>query len=106
MKECVGSTNIYLHNHMAYTVGLALFKSTVCIVLCCNFGMYSGFCSGEKSYGFIHIMNPRFLHRHGFKVVYFSAHHLQLFKRGKMQSKALWKNVQMGKKMYYWLRLS
>lgn len=52
MKECVGSANISLNNHVACVFGTRLFKSTVCIVLCCIFGIYLGFCRSEMSYAF------------------------------------------------------
>lgn len=81
-----------LDNHAAYVFGTILFESTVCIVLCCIFGIYSGFCSGEISYALIHVIYLRFLLR----PVYFffppKIPYNYLIMGKKRKIKALWKN--------------
>lgn len=58
MKECVGSINISLDNHVAYAFRTILFKSTVYIVSCYIYGI----CGGEMSYAFINVIYLRFFY--------------------------------------------
>lgn len=79
VKACVGSANISLVNSVVYVFGTKLF-GTVCIVLCCNLGVYFGF---HNSYVSMHVINVWFLLRRKQKTVYFSTKYVQSFNYGK-----------------------
>lgn len=68
----MGSANISPDMHVAYVLEVILFKSTVCIVLCCISGICLGICSSDMSYAFKHVIHLRFSLRRGLEPVGFS----------------------------------
>lgn len=89
----MGPANISPDTHVAYALGAILFKSTVCIVLCCISGICLGVCSSDMSCAFKHVIHLRFSLRRGLESVGFPKNDLQLFNYGnKYKIVALWKN--------------